>query len=99
MKNKKFFSPNFMAEFKKWMNEHDQDKQTFVKGQHVYSNCKLKQIVEKIDCLDTGDNTVFEVSKYFMKHGGVVKECQNDQVTIKNKKGTFILSSTDIVPE
>lgn len=99
MNRKKFFSPNFMSEFKKWMHENDDSKVVFSKGQRVQSNCKLKQIVEKIDCVDTGDHTVFEVSKYFLKHGGVIKECNGDQITIKNKKGTFILNQSDIVAD
>jgi hypothetical protein len=99
MNNKKFFSPNFMAEFKKWMSENQDSKNSFVKGQHVYSGAKLKHIVETIDCLDVGENAVLDVSKYFIKHGGVVKEVNGDQVTIKNKKGTFILSNQDLVSQ
>jgi len=99
MNRKKFFSPNFMSEFKKWMHENDDSKVSFVKGQRVITNCKLKQIVEKIDCVDVGDHTVFEVSKYFIKHGGIVKECADNQVTIKNKKGTFVLNQSDLIAD
>ena len=99
MNNKKFFSPNFMAEFKKWMSENQDNKNLFVKGQHVYSGAKLKHIVETIECLDIEENAVVEVSKYFIKHGGIIKEVNGNQITIKNKKGIFILSNQDLVPE
>lgn len=99
MNNKKFFSPNFMAEFKKWMSENQDAKNSFVKGQHVYSGAKLKHIVETIDCVDVGENAVLEVCKHFLKHGGTVKEVNGDQITIKNKKGLFILSNQDLISE
>jgi hypothetical protein len=98
MKNsRKFFSPNFMAEFRKWMHDHDQDGAVFSPGQYVNTEKKLKVIVEKIDCLDVGDNNVFEVSKYFLKNGGKVVECKGDQVIIKNRKGTFSLPVQDLI--
>lgn len=86
-----------MAEFKKWMDENNDSKNIFEPGQHVFTNSKLKNIVEKIDCIEVGDHTVFEVSKYFVKHGGKVKECQGNQIIIKNKKGTFALLAEDLV--
>ena len=95
-KNKKFFSPNFMAEFKKWITEDNQETPALVKGQHIQASSTLKHIVEKIDCIDVGENTVLEVAKYFIRHGGVVKEVQDGQVTIKNKKGIFMLPAQDL---
>lgn len=82
-------SPNFMAEFKKWMNDHSED--TFEKGQLVFASKPLKKIIESIDCVDSGDLTTFEVAKYFCKNGGVVKSYNENEVVIKNKKGVFIL--------
>ena len=94
---KKFFSPNFMAEFKKWINNHEDEP--FVKGQQVFASKPLKKIVETIDCVDVGDNAVFEVSKYFVKNGGIIKSINEKEVLIKNKKGAFILRPEDLSSE
>jgi hypothetical protein len=88
-KNKKFLSPNFMAEFKKWMDDHGEEK--FEKGQVVFAAKPLKKIIETIDCIDSGEFTTFEVAKYFCKNGGSVKSFNENEVVIKNKKGVFIL--------
>ena len=88
-----------MAEFKKWMNEDSNDSPQVVKGQHIQTNSTLKHIVEKIECIDVNDNTVLEVAKYFMRHGGTVKEIQSEQAIIKNKKGIFSMPLEDLIVE
>lgn len=93
-KNKKFMSPNFMSEFKKWINDHTENR--FEKGQIVFSSKPLKKIIETIDCVDSGDLSVIEVAKYFCKHGGTIKSFNENEVIIKNKKGVFILRPDDL---
>lgn len=93
-KDKKFMSPNFMAEFKKWMDTHE--TQDIIKGSRVTTELKLKTLVERIDCISTLDHPVIEVAKYFIKHGGLVKEVNGPEVVVKTKKGTFIIQKEDI---
>ena len=93
-KDNKFWSPNFMSEFKKWMDNHE--SQDIVKGSRVTTELKLKTLVERIDCISTLDHPVIEVAKYFLKHGGLVKEVNGPEVVVKTKKGTFIIQKEDI---
>ena len=93
-KDNKFWSPNFMAEFKKWMGTHE--TQNIIKGSMVTTDLKLKTLVERIDCISTLDHPAIEVAKYFIKHGGLVKEVNGPEVVVKTKKGTFIIQKEDI---
>lgn len=93
---KKFWSPNFMAEFKKWMNE-SAEEQLIEIGSIVGTNLKLKTLIERMDCQESYDNTVIEVAKYFKKHGGKITQVLGEQITIENKKGIFILNKEDLI--
>lgn len=95
--NKKFWSPNFMAEFKKWM-EDTQDSH-IQKGNRVNTHLKLKTLVERIDCIETFENPVIEIAKNFIKHGGIVKSIDEDTVKIKTKKGIFNLNREDLIQD
>jgi len=88
-----------MAEFKKWMTEDTQDSPKIAKDQHVRTNLNFKHVVEKIDCIDVNDSTVLEVAKYFMRHGGTVKEVNQETATVKNKKGIFSMPLQDLFAE
>ena len=92
----KFWSPNFMAEFKKWMNESAEDV-NLKKGSVVGTELKLKTLIERMDCQESYDNTVIDLAKYFKKNGGTVSEMNGHQITIKTKKGIFILNKEDII--
>ena len=95
-KQNKFWSQNFMSEFKKWMDDH-QDNSELSVGNIVNTNLKLRTLIERIDCQESYDNSVIDLSKYFLKHGGEVTEIKNENITIKNKKGIFILNKEDLI--
>lgn len=92
----KFWSPAFMSEFKKWIDHKEDEVVNIAKGSFVNTNLKLKTLVERIDCIKTSDNTVVDIAKNFIKHGGLVKEVNQEEVIIKTKKGIFILNKSDI---
>jgi hypothetical protein len=92
----KFWSPNFMAEFKKWMDDsHEEYK--IQEGVVVATNLKLKTLISRMDCQESYENSVIDVAKHFKRHGGTVTNIQNEQVTIKTKKGIFTLNKEDII--
>jgi len=93
---KKFWSPNFMAEFKKWMNESS-DQQPIEVGTVVGTNLKLKTLIERMDCQESYDNSVIEVAKNFKKHGGKISLVNGNQITIETKKGIFVLNKEDLI--
>ena len=94
--NKPFFSPNFMAEFKKWMDDKEGESEDVSAGSFVTTNLKFKTLVERIDCIKTGDNSVLDVAKYFIKQGGIVKEVNGETVIVKTKKGIFSIDKDDV---
>lgn len=94
--NKPFFSPNFMAEFKKWMDDKEGESQDVAAGSFVTTSLKLKTLVERIDCIKTGDYSALDVAKYFIKQGGIVKEVNGENVVIKTKRGIFSIDKDDI---
>ena len=92
----KFWSQNFMAEFKKWMDDsHDELK--IEEGTIVGTCLKLKTLISRMDCQESYDNSVIDVAKYFKRHSGTVSSIQNEQVTIKTKKGIFVLNKEDLI--
>ena len=95
-KNNKFWSPNFMAEFKKWMNTSD-DQVVIAEGSVVNTNLNLKILINRMDCQESYDNSVIDVAKYFKRHGGTVSEINDEFLTIETKKGVFKLSKNDII--
>lgn len=85
-----------MAEFKKWMDDKEGESQDVVAGSFVTTNLKLKTLVERIDCIKTGDHSVLDVAKYFIKQGGIVKEVNGENVIVKTKRGIFSIDKDDI---
>ncbi len=95
-KGNQFWSPNFMAEFRKWMDENSSENPITI-GKIVGTNLKLRTLVERMDCQDSYENSVIDVAKHFLKHGGKVKKIQENNVTIQTKKGIFVLNKEDII--
>lgn len=95
-KDGNFWSPSFMAEFKKWIDNKEEDVCAIDKGSVVNTSLKLKTLVERMDCIKTMDHSVIDIAKSFIKHGGVVKEVQGDELLIKGKKGLFLVNRQDI---
>lgn len=95
-KENKFWSPSFMAEFKKWIDDKETDGNHIDKGSVVNTNLKLKTLVERMDCIKMLNDSVIDIAKGFIKNGGVVKETNGDNVIVKTKKGTFIISKQDL---
>lgn len=92
-----FWSPSFMAEFKKWIDNKEDNNNIIDKGSIVTTNLKLKTLVERIDCIKTMDHSVIDIAKNFLKNGGMVKEVQGDELLIKGKKGLFLINKEDVV--
>lgn len=92
-----FWSPSFMAEFKKWIDNKEDNNNMIDKGSIVTTNLKLKTLVERIDCIKTMDHSVIDIAKNFLKNGGMVKEVQGDELLIKGKKGLFLINKEDVV--
>lgn len=85
-----------MAEFKKWMDDKEGESEDVSAGSFVTTNLKFKTLVERIDCIKTGDNSVLDVAKYFIKQGGIVKEVNGETVIVKTKKGIFSIDKDDV---
>ena len=94
-KNKSFFSPNFMAEFKKWRDDKE-EQDSLSEGAFVNTKLKLKTLVERIDCLKMGENSVLDIAKYFLKNGGIIKEVNGESAIVKTKKGVFAIDKDDL---
>lgn len=92
-----FWSPSFMAEFKKWIDTKEDQSNTIDKGCMVTTNLKLKTLVERIDCIKTMDHSVIDIAKNFIKNGGIVKEVQGNDLLVKGKKGLFLINKEDVV--
>ena len=95
-KQNKFWSQNFMAEFKKWMDDH-QDNSELSVGNIVNTGLKLKTLIERMDCQESYENSVIDVAKHFLKNGGKIIEIKSENETIQNKKGIFVLNREDIL--
>jgi len=94
-KKPNIWSPFFMNEFKKWMEEHETQSKDLIIGQHVTTNLDLKHLVERMDCVEI-ESTTLSLAKYFMKKGGTIKENSGERVFIKTKKGSFYLPKDDV---
>lgn len=95
-KKPNIWSPFFMNEFKKWMDEHEKQNNEISMGKHVNTNLDLKHLIERMECVEV-ETTTINLAKHFMKKGGIIKESQKDLFFIKTKKGSFYLPKNDII--
>jgi len=87
-KQNKFWSQNFMAEFKKWMDDH-QDNSELSVGNIVNTGLKLKTLIERMDCQESYENSVIDVAKHFLKNGGKIIEIKSRKCNYSKQKGHF----------
>ena len=95
-KKSNIWSPYFMNEFKKWINEHEKQTADITVGKHVNTTLDIKHLVERMETVEVESNTL-NLAKYFAKKGGIVTENNADQVFIKTKKGSFYLPKEDVL--
>ena len=82
-------------DFKKWVEQHQQQfdaklsKKAIVVGTIVESKISIKKLASSID-IQEGE--VKPISKDFIRHGGVVKQVDGNDILVEVKEGTFIIS-------
>lgn len=98
MKNKKsnIWSPFFLNEFKKWIDDHEKQFADITIGKHVGTTLDLKHLIERMECVEVESDTI-SLARHFLKKGGIVKENTENSVFIKTKKGSFYLPKEDLL--
>lgn len=89
------WSPFFMNEFKKWMDNHEKHMSDILIGKHVGTNLDIRHLIERMDCVEVENDTI-SLARHFIKKGGIVKENTQETVFIKTKKGSFYLPKEDV---
>ena len=89
------WSPFFMNEFKKWMDNHEKQVNDISVGKHVGTNLDIRHLIERMDCVEVENDTI-DLAKYFLKKGGIVRDNAKETVFIKTKKGSFYLPKSDV---
>jgi len=80
---------DFLRDFKKWVNS-DHDNNLITVNSFVRPNSDYKTVFENADC-PIQDHSVKEIIKFFMKHGGRVKEIVENICLIQTNKGKFYI--------
>lgn len=83
------FGPFNFNEFKKWMENHGDQKKKNLLGLQVESKLNIRRLLTTIQ--ETKEGNIETVAKDFKKNGGIISEVDGNDVVVKVNSGSFII--------